>query len=199
MSGKITITIAEPSEIIRVGIVNILKRLGGLHMEVFEVADMENLKGALSFRKPDILIINPAAVGLLSLQQLRKEVSLPGMKYIALQVAVTDNSSLKFYDECISIYDPAARIRDKLTKLVSNPGTVKQEEPLTPREKEVVTCVVQGLTNKQTADKLHLSSHTITTHRKNIAAKLNIHSTAGLTIYAIVNNLVDLNEINDPQ
>ncbi|MDR1679652.1 MAG: helix-turn-helix transcriptional regulator [Prevotellaceae bacterium] len=68
-------------------------------------------------------------------------------------------------------------------------------EQLTQREKEVVVCVVKGMTNKQIADELFLSPHTVLTHRKNIAAKLQIHSPAGLTIYAIVNKLVELEEI----
>lgn len=68
----------------------------------------------------------------------------------------------------------------------------KSQEELSDREKEVLTLVVQGLINKEIADKLHLSLHTVLSHRKNIAKKLNIHSTAGLTIYAIVNHLVEV-------
>lgn len=74
----------------------------------------------------------------------------------------------------------------------------KNDEPdlLSQREKEVLTCIVKGMTNKETADTLFLSIHTIITHRRNIARKLQIHSPAGLTIYAIVNKLVDLSEVN---
>lgn len=68
----------------------------------------------------------------------------------------------------------------------------EQQEELSDREKEVLTLVVQGLINKEIADKLHLSLHTVVSHRKNIARKLNIHSTAGLTIYAIVNKLIEV-------
>ena len=71
-------------------------------------------------------------------------------------------------------------------------------EPLSTREKEIIVCVVKGMTNKQIADALCISAHTVITHRRNIAAKLQIHSAAGLTIYAIVNNLVELSEIKDP-
>ena len=63
------------------------------------------------------------------------------------------------------------------------------------REKEIITCVVKGLTNKEIALELFLSTHTVISHRRNIARKLEIHSTAGLTIYAIVNKLVELEEI----
>lgn len=68
-------------------------------------------------------------------------------------------------------------------------------EELTKREQDIIVCVVKGMTNKETADKLFISVNTVTTHRRNIAKKLNIHSPAGLTIYAIVNGLVDIKEI----
>jgi regulator of cell morphogenesis and NO signaling len=55
------------------------------------------------------------------------------------------------------------------------------------------------MTNKQIADELRLSTHTVITHRRNISAKLQIHSTAGLTIYAIVNKLVELDEVKNTQ
>ena len=70
-----------------------------------------------------------------------------------------------------------------------------EQEALSVREKEIIVCVVKGLMNKEIADQLHISIHTVITHRRNIARKLQIHSPAGLTIYAIVNKLVELNEI----
>lgn len=73
----------------------------------------------------------------------------------------------------------------------------EKPEPLSAREREIIVCVVKGMTNKQIADTLCISTHTVITHRRNIAAKLQIHSAAGLTIYAIVNKLVELSEIKD--
>ncbi len=69
-------------------------------------------------------------------------------------------------------------------------------EQLSEREREIVVCVAKGLSNKEIADRLCLSINTVTTHRRNIARKLNIHSPAGITIYAIVNKLVTINEVN---
>lgn len=69
------------------------------------------------------------------------------------------------------------------------------KDHLTEREKDVLVQVVNGLSNKEIADVLSISVHTVITHRKNIAAKLDIHSTAGLTIYAIINNLVRLDDL----
>lgn len=67
---------------------------------------------------------------------------------------------------------------------------------LSEREKEVIISLVQGMTNKEIADHLCISINTVITHRRNIARKLQIHSPAGLTIYAIVNNLVDITTVN---
>ena len=67
---------------------------------------------------------------------------------------------------------------------------------LSEREKEVIISLVQGMTNKEIADHLCISINTVITHRRNIARKLQIHSPAGLTIYAIVNNLVDISAVN---
>ena len=68
-------------------------------------------------------------------------------------------------------------------------------EELSEREKEIVVGVAQGMSNKEIADNLFISLNTVVTHRRNIARKLQIHSPAGLTIYAIVNNLVDISDV----
>ena len=70
------------------------------------------------------------------------------------------------------------------------------QETLSEREKEIVGCIVRGMTNKEIADKLFISINTVLTHRKNISRKLSIHSVAGLTIYAIVNGLVNLEDVH---
>jgi len=66
---------------------------------------------------------------------------------------------------------------------------------LSERERDVLIQIVRGLSNKEIADVLCISMHTVITHRTHITRKLNIHSTAGLTIYAIVNKLIDLNQL----
>lgn len=67
---------------------------------------------------------------------------------------------------------------------------IEKTEELSDREKDVLAQLVRGLSNKEIADVLCISTHTVISHRKNITRKLNIHSTAGLTIYAIVNKLI---------
>ncbi|MDE7418925.1 MAG: LuxR C-terminal-related transcriptional regulator [Muribaculaceae bacterium] len=67
---------------------------------------------------------------------------------------------------------------------------------MTEREKDILRCVARGMQNKEIADKLFISINTVTTYRRNISAKLNIHSAAGLTVFAILHRLVDINDID---
>ncbi len=66
---------------------------------------------------------------------------------------------------------------------------------LSDREKEVIAMVARGYSNKEIADKMFIAVNTVMTHRRNISRKLEIHSPAGLTIYAIVNGLINLDEV----
>ena len=191
MKSLLKIAVVEPSLIIRNGILSVLRRLSSLNIEVIEIADVTQLQSTLSWRKPDILIVDSVILGAFSLQQIKKESE--GLKCVALQHTLADASTMKGYDEVITVYDTAESIREKIEKLNELSTEETLQEPLT--EREIIIGVVKGWTNKQIAEKLCLSAHTVITHRRNIAAKLQIHSAVGLTIYAIVNHFVDLNDV----
>lgn len=80
----------------------------------------------------------------------------------------------------------------RLSSMINAPDA--DSEPISEREREIIVCLVQGMSNKAIADKLFISVNTVMTHRRNIIRKLQIHSLAGLTIYAIVNGLIDISE-----
>ena len=65
-------------------------------------------------------------------------------------------------------------------------------QPLTPREREVLTQIAQGSLNKEIADQLHLSVRTVETYRVRLMRKLKMHSVAELTRYAIANNMISI-------
>ncbi|MCQ2190932.1 MAG: LuxR C-terminal-related transcriptional regulator [Paludibacteraceae bacterium] len=88
----------------------------------------------------------------------------------------------------------SARINSAISAF-ANADVETSAETISEREKEVIVAVVQGMSNKEIADHLCISVNTAITHRKNIARKLQIHSPAGLTIYAIVNGLVDIDAL----
>ena len=197
MKRRTHIVIAEPSVIIRSGLIAVLKRLTSLSIDVAEIIDIHTLVAQLCKFKPDVLIIDPSQLGVFSLQRLRKEVGHPDIKIIALQNTMVDSMTLKHYDEVVSIYDSLDTIKDKLERIIVTEETTNPKQELSVREKEIVVCIVKGMTNKQIADHLILSTHTIMSHRRNIVSKLQIHSPAGLTIYAIVNKLVEIDQIKN--
>ena len=82
-----------------------------------------------------------------------------------------------------------------ISDMVFKAGTGQNPDALSDREKDVIISLVQGMSNKEIADHLCISVNTVITHRRNIARKLQIHSPAGLTIYAIVNGLVDISSV----
>ncbi len=102
------------------------------------------------------------------------------------------------------IFVPAIRRLERLvkhgnvTRNISNmvfKGGVKDSSTLSSRERDIIIALVQGMSSKEIAAHLDISINTVITHRRNIAHKLQIHSQAGLTIYAIVNNLIDINAV----
>ena len=86
-------------------------------------------------------------------------------------------------------------VTKNISDMVFKSGIGQDSEALSDREKDVIVALVQGMSNKEIADHLCISTNTVITHRRNIARKLQIHSPAGLTIYAIVNGLVDISAV----
>ena len=92
--------------------------------------------------------------------------------------------AIRLLEDRIKTQDATSRI----SQIISN---AENREAISEREREIIVCLVQGLSNKEIADRLCISVHTVVTHRRNISRKLQIHSLAGLTLYAIANNLID--------
>ncbi|MDE7148932.1 MAG: LuxR C-terminal-related transcriptional regulator [Bacteroidales bacterium] len=196
MCARLQAVVAESSVIVRSGLMAVLKRMGDLRMEVSEITDMSMLAVQLKRYKPDVLIVNPNWLGLQKPEQLLQEAGCTACRTVALQTVLGDGSVLRYYDTAVSIYDSAETIKEKLEAVLRTGEKAEAAQMLSPREKDIIIGVVKGLTNKQIADNLHISTHTVMTHRKNIAGKLQIHSPAGLTIYAIVHKLVEIGDVN---
>ena len=194
----IRIAIAENSVIIRNGMTAVLKRVPNLKIQPMEVLSTDALQEFLRMHTPDLLIVNPVFDGYFELNRVRENPRTSHIKCVALQGSLLDTTLLNKYDEVMSIFDDMDTITGKILQLQKHSGNedVEEEsESLSYREKEIVVCVVKGMTNKEIASKLCLSIHTVITHRRNIVRKLQIHSPAGLTIYAIVNKLVELDDV----
>ena len=97
----------------------------------------------------------------------------------------------------INIYQTKSAIQKQLLQLTgSKIGKVTgREEALSKREIEILKNIAKGKTNREIAEKLYISSHTVITHRKNITRKLGIKTVSGLTVYALINKYISMNEI----
>ena len=194
----VRIAIAESSVILRGGLTAALKRLSNVKMQPIELLSVEALHDCVRTQCPDMLIVNPAFGDYFDVAKFREETSGKIIRVIALVTSFVDASLLGKYDESISIFDDLEILSKKIAGLldmVSQEEETDSQDALSQREKEIVICVVKGMTNKEIAEKLFLSIHTVITHRRNISKKLQIHSAAGLTIYAIVNKLVTLSDV----
>ena len=187
----VRIAIAETSVIIRGGLTAALKRLSNVKVQPIELLSVEALHDCVRTQCPEMLIVNPTFGDYFDVAKFREEISGKRIRLIALVTSFVDASLLGKYDESISIFDDLETLSKKIAGLLDNQDTLSQ------REKEIVICVVKGMTNKEIAEKLFLSIHTVITHRRNISKKLQMHSAAGLTIYAIVNKLVALSDVKD--
>lgn len=197
----VKIAVAETSVIIRNGLILLLKRMQGVKILPMEVTSDSSLPDCIRLHKPDILIINPSFPGFSDLRKFKKEMPTENnMKYIALLCSMGDRILIRDFDETFSLYDDLEILKEKLNRLLDveeEQETELPQEVLSKREKEIVTCIVKGMTNKEIANALFLSTNTVITHRRNIVRKLQIHSPAGLTIYAIINKFVKLQDIKE--
>ncbi len=190
MKKRINIAVVESSEIVRRGIVSLLERADDISCNVAEIYDLSALRSDITILSPDIMIVNPLHLVNVTISELKESCS--NMSVIALITTLYDPTLLKSYDATISIYDSASRVVSQIGEIAEREDNSDQRSELTPREREIVICIARGMTNKEIADELSLSTHTVISHRRNITAKLEINSSSGLTIYAIVNGLIEV-------
>ena len=197
-SNRKKILLVVPSSIAARGLESIFHDLG--EFEVLGVMRDLSKQGELRLRNMDVdaIILDPAIFDYG--QRLDRRNWLAGYTQaavLALQTSLSDEDTLKQYDGAISLYDEPPSVIHKLRAAIESrkdaPGQEKEE--LSAREKEILVCVAKGMLNKEIADQFKLSIYTVITHRKNITRKTGIKTVAGLTVYALLNNLIDINVV----
>lgn len=185
------IAIVEPSVIIAQGVASILAASG----EADVVAIYPTLRAyadRLNVKDVEVVVVgSQVVVG----AQLRSE--LQGVAVVLLSTTVVDEEVLRQVDGVINIYDDEATLMRKLRTAVEQGETnpYSDSHDLSERERDVLILVAKGMANKEIADRLNISIHTVMSHRKNITHKTGIKSVAGLTVYALLNNLLDQNDV----
>jgi DNA-binding NarL/FixJ family response regulator len=158
------------------------------------------LRDQMQHYRPDYAIIDTAYLNLTNNFNVINE--FPGTsstRFIALTSDEEYNlANAKFYD-VISYFETEKSVYQKIESWVNQLNRVEDEKcksrELSRQEKKILQSLALGMTNKEIAEKLFISPHTVMTHRKNITRKLGIKTISGLTVYAILNKLVDVADI----
>ncbi len=192
--------VVSNSYLIRKGVLSILNRVQGIRV-LKEFGSDETFMPYLKHHHVDFILIGQPEFDRLE----HLFISEPGLldKTILLEESQLNNQPANRPgpepSASIMLTDDKETILRKIRTLLDQREDKDPETPsvdLSPREITIVKLISMGLTNRQIAEKLFLSTHTVMTHRKNINSKLGIKSVSGLIIYAIVNNIITLEEVS---
>jgi len=190
------VVIAESSSIITEGLKSMLTS------SEFEVVgtrtSLQKVAEDFTQLKADVVIAGSQAICSQKQSSIRlayKELQQTAL--VMLSTTVSDDDLIRQMDGIVNIYDNAAQVERKLLSALEQSQTnpYSDSHELSERERDVLVLVANGLANKEIADKLNISIHTVVSHRKNIAHKTGIKSVAGLTVYAMLNNLLDPTDV----
>ncbi|MGD9556241.1 MAG: response regulator transcription factor [Mangrovibacterium sp.] len=189
---RINIALAEPSQIVSEGLTTILLKAEA-HNHVFRFDNLNEMLTAIPTLGISLAIINPSLIKNSIPEFVHKRSLNQPMPWIGILYSLPEREILPLFDATIHITDTPAQITDTIHQLMMNRchcGNTPQCESLTSRETEILRQITLGLSNKEIADKLNISIHTVVSHRKNIICKTGIKSQAGLAIYAISNKII---------
>lgn len=192
------IGIIEPSVIIADGLSDILLK-EDIHYNIIKFESLRELDSYKNKYKLKIIIINPsiALSNIKDYQSFKSE--LTDIVWVGIIYSLYDKNTLDLFDDLIHITDRKQqifKIMNKSRKCECSTSSSDENEIISEREKDILIELVNGLSNKEIADKLNISVHTVISHRKNITEKTSIKSLAGLTIYAITNNIVSIEDLS---
>lgn len=195
MGQRYNILILEPAPIVQKGLRRIAEEWEfPVKVNVCEnIAGLPDKEGTADY---DLVFVNPASLGggprgIARLQQL-----FEGTPLIGLMITAYDRRFIEHFQAVISLTDPDVKIHNLMSRCLNTSGhNASPAHGLSERETEVLKLIVQGKTNKEIADHLFISTHTVISHRKNITTKLGIKTSAALAIYAVANHLVDIDSI----
>lgn len=194
------VAIAEHFPVISEGISRLIDSID-IFSVVYSTDCVDHLLEKMPSLNADILIINPAIIDFSKRDAVRS--LFHGYSHVIIVAMVSsyiEQAILKQYDGVLGVDDNTSKIESKLHDAISahneDTGQTSDDYELTRREIEVLIAAAKGLMNKEIADELNISVHTVISHRKNISRKTGIKSVAGLTVYALLNNLIDQSEVS---
>jgi DNA-binding CsgD family transcriptional regulator len=162
---------------------------------IYRFNDLEEFKISASKENFNVAIVNPSIVQNRLSDFLKLKNIQPHILWIGLVYSFYNEELIQKFDDTLSVTATLEQITHKIGQI--NPAFEKsQHDDLTDREIEVLKQMVKGFANKEIADTLNISIHTVISHRKNITEKTGIKSLSGLTIYAITKKIIPLDYLS---
>ncbi len=185
------VAIVAPSAIISRGIAAILQQSGEAEVVLISQA-LGDIVPRLHSADIDLLIVDT-----MLLRTIEPQEELDDIVVVGLQTSLYDGDIARRMTHAIGLYSSEEDILRTVAQAVDAPSQVSPQESheLSERECDVLILVAKGLTNKEIASQLNISPHTVISHRKNIVHKTGIRSVAGLTVYAVLNKLIDSEQL----
>jgi DNA-binding NarL/FixJ family response regulator len=191
----IRILVAEPSYLVRKGLSTILNELKAV-TQIEEISNIEDLKNGITSLLPHLILINTTFSSVSEADLILKKHAAETKIISIFNTPVPDDGN----ENILSVFDSKSILLNKLRNQVKNIQltSLQQEssEELSEREKDVLQKIALGKTNKEIANELFISTHTVISHRKNITRKLGIKTVSGLTVYAILNQIISMDDIS---
>lgn len=193
-NAKKKVVVITPSKIIARGLNGLLGEYSEFRIEAILSDITRENENVLKNTSIDIILIDTGLWGHTTRKQYRTILSeYSDAAIIGINTLALDDEGKRSYDDTFSIYDTPSVIINKLRSVSTSERDTSEQNKneLSIREQEILVCVAKGMLNKEIADKFNISIHTVITHRKNITRKTGIKTVAGLTVYALLNNLID--------
>ena len=199
MESKKNVTLITPSELIARGIMSIFNDLGEFQVQEYFKDMSKTSESIIKNIDTDIIILDPMVLDFESRKDGRNKLSeISDAVLVVIEGPSATEEMLKQYDGSFSMYDEPINIIKKIRTAYASKKSeqVTDSNELSSREKEILVCVAKGMQNKEIADLYNISIYTVITHRKNITRKIGIKTMAGLTVYALLNNMIDMSSVS---
>lgn len=195
----IILSIVKP-ELLHFGLQALVSEIDQNIKQVALEAGEDVLEG-IERHAPSVVIVDDSVVGTTIFGSVESMCAENGICLIYLAAGEMQRSpscSLRIIEEAAPLHEIKEVLLNTITQKRRAMGDSLSDE-LTPREKDVLKDVALGLSSKEIADKHYISTHTVITHRKNISRKLGVKTISGLTIYAIINKLISVEDLKDKE
>lgn len=185
------VAIVDVASVVAEGIASILSRspraeVVGIYRHIAEVESI------VASGKVDVVVVSVALH-----YEIESSSALMNIPVVGMLSSLAEEEIVRRFNATITLFSSSEDVERIVAEAAEQPSehNISESHELSERERDVLILVARGFTNKEIASELNISPHTVISHRKNIVHKTGIRSVAGLTVYAVLNKLIDSEQL----